>query len=80
MDTLRNVSGQPFLLMKQGGGSVHLFPGRAVILSEEEMKSSQVRQLVDGGFARVERPGKPEKTKPKPGKGEKRGDKKRPEN
>jgi hypothetical protein len=80
MDTLRNVSGQSFLLMKHGGGSVHLLPGRAVILSAEEMKSPQVRQLLDGGFARVEQPGKPEKATQQPVKEEKRGEKKKGEN
>jgi hypothetical protein len=80
MDTLRNVSGQSFLLMKQGGSSVHLFPGRAVILSTEEMKSPQVRRLLDGGFARVEQPGKPKDASKQAVKEEKRSEKKKVEN
>jgi len=44
------------------------------------MKSPQVRQLLDGGFARVEQPGKPEKATQQPVKEEKRGEKKKGEN
>lgn len=59
MDALRNISNQSFILPKQGGGSMHLLPGRAVALSAEEMTSSQVQQLLRGGFVQVEKLGKP---------------------
>jgi hypothetical protein len=57
MNALRNVSGQPFLIHKTGGAVVHVFSGRAVALTDEELNSSQVRSLVAGGLARVEKIG-----------------------
>jgi len=58
MEALRNVSKQSFLIHLRGGGNLHLLPGRAVALSAEELKSSQVQHLLNGGLARLERLGK----------------------
>ena len=80
MHTLRNVSGQSFILMKQGGASIHLFPGRAVTVSAEELKSPQARHLLQGGYARVEQPGRPQKAVNQAVKEEKRSEKKKVEN
>jgi hypothetical protein len=55
MNTLRNVSDQSFLIQRTGGAVVHLLPGRAVALADEELKSPQVQRLIDGGLARVQK-------------------------
>lgn len=61
MNTLRNVSGQSFLIQRTGGAVVHLLPGRAVALADEELKSSQVQSLIAGGLARVQKIAPPAK-------------------
>ncbi len=80
MDVLRNISSQSFIVRKQGGGNMHLLPGRAITLSAEELKSPQVQQLLNRGFAQVEKLGMPEKAAPLVAKGEKRSEKKKSEN
>ncbi|HVO84757.1 MAG TPA: hypothetical protein VMU60_10055 [Syntrophobacteria bacterium] len=57
MNALRNVSGQPLLIHKTGGAVVHVLPGRAVALTDEELNSSQVRSLIAGGLGRTEKIG-----------------------
>lgn len=61
MNTLRNVSDQSFLIQRTGGAVVHLLPGRAVALADEELKSSQVQSLIAGGLARVQKIAPPAK-------------------
>lgn len=52
---LRNMSRQPFLIHIMGR-AVTLFSGRAVTLTDEELKSPQVQSLIAGGLARIEKP------------------------
>ena len=59
---LRNVSGQSLLIHMTRGAVVHLFPGRAVALADEELKSSQVQSLIAGGLARVQKIAPPAQT------------------
>ena len=54
MNALRNMSGQSFLIHKTGGALVHLLPGRAVALADEELKSAQVQSLIAAGLARIQ--------------------------
>jgi len=54
MNALRNVSGQTFLIHRTGGALVHLFPGRAVALADEELRSAQVQSLIAAGLARIQ--------------------------
>ena len=54
MNALRNMSGQSFLIHKTGGALVHLFPGRAVALADEELKSAQIQSLIAAGLARIQ--------------------------
>lgn len=77
MDALRNVSSQSFVLQKKGGGSMHLFPGRAVALSAEELKSPQVQQLLKSGFAHIEKLAKSEGVGVRAAKEERHGEKKK---
>jgi len=62
MEALRNISTQSFLIRVQGGGNLHLLPGRALTLSAEELKSPQVQHLLNGGLARLEKLGKEAET------------------
>lgn len=55
MNALRNMSGQSFLIHRTGGAVVHLFPGRAITLTDEELKSSQVQRLIAGGLAGIQK-------------------------
>lgn len=55
MKALRNVSpGQTLHILKTGGAVVHLFPGRALALTEDQLKSSQIKSLIAGGLARIQ--------------------------
>jgi hypothetical protein len=55
MNALRNVSGQSFVIQRAGGSVAHLFPGRALALTDEELRSAQVQSLIVNGLARVQR-------------------------
>ncbi len=80
MNALRNVSSQSLIVQKQSGGNMHLLPGRAVTLSDEELTSPQVLQLLKSGFAQIEKLGKPEGVATGAEKEEKRSEKKKAEN
>ena len=79
MDALRNVSSQSLIVHKPSGGTTHLLPGRAVTLSAEELKSPQVLQLLKGGFAQIEKLGKPQGIAARAEKEEKHSEKKKAE-
>ena len=67
MDTLRNVSNQPLILQKPGGGIVHLLPGRAITLSAEELQAPQVLNMVKSGLIEIETLGAPPAAPAPPG-------------
>jgi hypothetical protein len=79
MNALRNVSSQSLIVQKPSGGNTHLLPGRAVTLSDEELTSPQVLQLLKSGFAQIEKLGKPEGVATGAEKEEKRSEKKKAE-
>lgn len=54
MDILRNVSGQPIIIQRRGGATLHFLPGRAVTLSREELKSPQVQNLLQRGWVQLQ--------------------------
>lgn len=79
MNALRNVSSQSLIVQKPSGGNTHLLPGRAVTLSDEELTSPQVLQLLKSGFAQIEKLGKPEGVATGAEKEERRSEKKKAE-
>jgi hypothetical protein len=54
MTVIRNVSNQPFNLNRKGA-IVQLLPKRAAAITDEEIKSSQVQNLLHHGFVRLEK-------------------------
>lgn len=61
MNALRNVAAppRPLLIQKINGPLVHLLPGRALALTDEELATGQVQSLIAGGLARVQQLGAP---------------------
>ncbi len=76
MELVRNVSGQSLVLRKPGGGVIHLFPGRAVSLPSEELRSSQLQQLLRAGFVQRQTLTGPQPVAPRSAKKKKRPEKK----
>jgi hypothetical protein len=64
MKALRNVSSQSLIVPKPGGGNMHLFPGRAITLSAEDLLSPQAQQLVKSGLVEIETLGEPAPSQP----------------
>ena len=54
MNALRNVSGQSFLIQRAGRAVVHLMPKRAVIMTDDELRSPQVQRLLAAGHVRLQ--------------------------
>jgi hypothetical protein len=83
MNRLRNISGQSLIFQRSNGTAVHLLPGRAAALTDEEFESVQIRNLLNSGLGQAQpmasgdaaagmgkagyKPNPPKKTEIKPG-------------
>ena len=55
MKILRNTSKQPFIIHRTRGVAVHLLPGRAILLTDDELKSTQLKSLIERDWVRIEK-------------------------
>src|SRR5215216_3969601 len=54
METVRNVSMQSLILQKPGGGNMHLLPGRAIGMTDQQLAAPQVQTLLNRGLLAIE--------------------------